>query len=339
MTVEIDSSVTSKESVSSQQEFDLLVNVLTAYSRHSVVLRKKDILESKFVENSSPVVKELLRQVFISSINKSSQAQCVIKNRTTESLKREFDVKEAIVYFNSPLEILLENCDNDSRLIFAIFKYFAPRFNISDKLEKKWIKFSGNGGCSSISNVIRSDLRSNGSKPKMLRYYIILDSDKKYKSQNVTKYNKLNDLLSQNNLKFHVWEKRCAENYLPMEAFELFRNSQTSDWINAFLYLSDEQKDYIDISRGYYADAGNSANEEVPDRMLLNTEECDFIKDVSEANFKILWNGLKIPNFKNKFLEAFESSYVYKKTLEDRIRHQSNSREFYDVVSEIEGLL
>lgn len=341
MTVELDYSVVNNSNCS-QSDFETLIRVLTNQNRYQVVLTDKRILYSDFVNNSSADMKELMNIIYTASINVSDDSDNIVKDQATELKAKEFDVNEAITYFSTPLEIVLENCDNDSYLVSAIFKYFASNTCFEEKLQKKWIKFSGNGGCSSIDDVINRELRSNGYKPKMLRFYVILDSDKHYKTQRVTKYDKLKPILKENNIKYHIWEKRSAENYLPTEAFESFRNKTTEKWINAYSHLTDDQKDFIDISGGYSKDSGKGADKSVPNRNLLksiNSEEADFIKDVSDTNFNILWKGLEIKDFKSEFPKAFESRYVYKETLEKRIRQQSNPDEFYCIVNEIEGLL
>lgn len=341
MTVELDYSVVNDINCS-QSDFETLIRILTNQNRYQVVLTDKRILDSDFVNNSSSDLKELLNIIYTSSINVSDDCDCTVKNQTVELKAKEFDVNEAISFFSTPLEIVLENCDNDSYLVSAVFKHFASYMRFEEKLQKKWVKFSGNGGCSSIGAVINRELRSNGYKPKMLRFYVILDSDKHFKTQPVTKYDNLKPILTENNIKYHIWEKRSAENYLPTEAFESFRSVYTENWINAYSYLPDDQKDYIDISGGYSRDAGKLADKSVPDRSLLKTtnpEEADFIKDVSDTNFGILWNGLEIGDFKSEFPKAFESRYVYKETLENRIKQQSNPNEFDCIIKEIEKLL
>ncbi len=341
MTVEIDYSVVNSSNCS-QRDFETLVNELTYQNRYKVIIKDKRILISEFVNNSSSCTKEVLNNLYINSINVSDDVDSIIKNQTVALKEKEFDVSEAIIYFRNPVEILLENCENDSYLISAIFRHFASNACFEEKLQKNWIKFSGNGGCSSIDAVINRELRSNGYKPKMLRFYVILDSDKHFKTQTVTKYDKLKPILTENNIKYHIWEKRSAENYLPTEAFETFRNKATEKWIDAYSHLTDEQKDYIDISDGYSKDSGKSAEKTVPNRNLLkiaNPEEADFIKDVFDTNFNILWKGLEIKDFKSEFPKAFESRYVYKETLENRIKNQLNKDEFYCIVNEIEELL
>ena len=345
MIVEIKSSaVNTKNSDYSQQDFDKLIQTLTYKNRYCLLLKDKSILNSQFIKNTSNNNKEIINQLFTSSINISNKADCTIVGKTNEIKRKEFSVTESIIYFETPLEILLENCNNDSYFITAIFNAFKPSLNIKEKLKNNWIKYSGNGGCTSIKDIINRQLRSNDYIPKMLRFYVILDSDKHFKNDNTfqKKYNLEIKLFNKNNIPYHILEKRCFENYLPLKAYDFFKTTQNKNWLKAFEYLTEEQKDFIDISRGYSTDAGKNGNIDNPDRLSLenkNPQEAKFIKNISEENFKILWKGLNIPSFKTNFPTAFDTHSVHKETLNERTAHQNNPDELQQIVEEIIKLL
>ena len=343
MLVEIDFSAADTETeYCTQQDFDKLLKTLTYKDRYKILLKEKSILNAKFVKNAPEKDKEIIKQIYINSINITKKSDCLITGKTNETKKKEFSVVEAVIYFESPLEIVLENCNNDSYFLSAIFRSYKPEFNFENKLNSRWISIIGNGGCQSIKDIIYRQLRSNNDKSKMLRMYIILDSDKRYKSDVVKKYEAEENFFSENNVSYHILEKRCMENYLPTTVFESLRTKLNSNWITAFESLSEDQKDYIDISRGFSSDAGKEADKNIPDRALLdskNPEESLFLKEVSDTDFNTLWIGLNIKSFKTDFPRAFENKEVSKESFMKRTEHQDNPLELQQIVDEIEALL
>ena len=71
-------------------------------------------------------------------------------------------------------------------------------------------------------------------------------------------------------------------------------------WINAYSYLIDEQKDFLDYKKGFKEEI--RTNEDINVQLLFPKP------DISDTNYAILNEGLKLPKFKHSFPKYFETS-------------------------------
>jgi hypothetical protein len=266
---------------------------------------------------------------------------------TYKKSKINFEIEEAIQFFNQPVSIILENNKNDSAFLRAIIHHFGKAYdsNIAQEhLNNNWIRFENAGGCSNMPNFIEMFLkqfeilaiRNNRSVTDYFRGLVILDSDKEYANQ-LSKHTPLIKKINKLGIKeenIHILEKRMMENYMPDEVFtELrtlfssnpFRNKELIDWIDVYLILQpnskgvNERKDFLNINKG-----------KLKGEILPTTIELTNLYDLSDANFKILDNGFKYEKkqFKNMFPLLFmNSTFVNKHTLS--IRCGTNE---YDVI-------
>lgn len=248
-----------------------------------------------------------------------------------------FKLNEAIRYLNQPIRIILENNLNDSFFIKAIIKHFDLDGNVKKHLEQDWLQFDNAGGCTNVENVIKSRINAFDSLSKeahkYLRCLVILDSDKEYPSAPVKdSYIKLILFLELKNVPYVVLEKRCMENYMPDEVYDQIQQSNHQAWINVYKHLSEEQKDYLNINKGF-------TNKEKPTRSDLDTEVLNLYSNVSDFNFNILDKGLKLSDFKTTFPQKFNTHPVHKTTLLQRTKDQSKSNELQLILDEISKLL
>lgn len=281
------------------------------------------------------------------------------------SLKNDyyFNVEEALIFLNQPVSIILENNKNDAEFILAIIKHFGndDEYNKSQEhINNAWLKFENAGGCSNVSNFIEGFLKqfkyiakkNDRNLTDYFRGIIILDSDTEYpnqESKHKELLRKLNDLgIGINNI--HILEKRMMENYLPDEIYkDLKANNQNKftkeliDWLDAYLNITEEQKDYINIPKGNLL-----GNENLKPKGIL-----DFWKvsetNISQVNYDKLNKGFKFygfdekgnikqeSDFKNAFPKLFKKAT--QQDLKDRTKNQKKTNELKDILDKITELL
>ena len=185
--------------------------------------------------------------------------------------QNKFNIEEAILFFNQPVSIVLENNKHDSLFIKSIIAHYGDNGESNkaqEHVKNGWIEFENAGGCSNIPNFIEEFLAkyrlvADKNQREISDYFrgiIIIDSDKEFENQ-PSKHNKLVQKLKAlgiDPLKIHILEKRMMENYLPKEVFEeikrqssVQRNSDLKDWLDVYLNLTDKQMDFINISDGF----------------------------------------------------------------------------------------
>ena len=127
------------------------------------------------------------------------------------------------------------------------------------------------------------------------------------------------------------------ENYLPEEAVKNLALPKFESWYNAYKFLTDEQKDSYDMNDGFkYAKKQYDSS----NRLELPEKIKTLFSSVSDANFDLLKEGLKIGNFKDIYSKAFETSpHVNKASLLSRTANQPNPRELQDIADTINQLL
>jgi len=242
---------------------------------------KKGVFKAKFYVNAdltksinynklSPTYKELLGMYFEEAILTKSKYRIVSnQNQQTD----HFLLHEAIRFFQIPISILLENSLNDGYFMKAIFKHFDKTGILITYYNYGWLQFDNAGGFPNIENFVKSKIRAlidysrklKTEPEKYIRCFVLMDSDKTFKDEPLSKKKKsLEEFLLQSNIIVHVLNKRAMENYLPGSAvFNLNnhnygeqeremqqwkQNQQTQTWINTYLALSNEEKDYKDFS-------------------------------------------------------------------------------------------
>ena len=286
--------------------------------------------------------KDTLEEYFSASmIGDTPTPHCeVVKDASTISCEKIFSIKEAIEYANTSLTVMVENSNNDSSLIRLILDLYT-----SEKTAPYYdglLDFDHAGGCGAIKGILIEKLKQNGESPKMLRYYVIVDGDKRYPTHEVNKYKTLTEYLDQNKIPYHIFEKRCMENYMPSAAFP--NSSGNTNWLSAYKALSPTQRDYYNIGGGLKGDLldetkRNLKNDNSNIRSLLSTELQNFYSDVPEVNLIRLAEGYSIKHFKEKFPKGFDSASITREMLDTIQLHQSNPNELKQLAKDIMDLL
>ena len=251
-----------------------------------------------------------------------------------------FTLDEAFEILYQTFFILLENGENDAYFIKALIKNFKKKGKTIEKhLTEGWLQF-GMGGGSTIPNVIReAKQRFEQDKAKFpkqsfqyLRFFVMIDSDKAFPSETPKQEKQdLISLFSENNIPYHVLQKREMENYMSDETISEIQDN--GEYIAAYLRLTSIQKDYFDIQKGLPNKNFNDLAQGVQalyndvstsDKNIFRQQELEF-KDNT---------GRKL-SFKSEFPKLFLSENVTQETLLAR----AGSNELQEILDKITELL
>lgn len=333
------------------KSINYLVQISSYRNKNELVVDIPMVKNSKLYLRLDQDDRAYLEQNFIAymtsqSQNSSSQksftnASYYVTNKSTGS--REFNLEEANVFFEQKLSILLENNLNDSHFIKAIITHFDNLGRATSSLESEGIQFDNAGGCKNYKNFITARLATYSKLPKKpelyLRCFVVLDSDRTHPDQKIDiNHEALIEELSKWGIPYHILEKRMMENYMPDEVFEEYRPGVNDPWIESRRYLSEIQKDHINIPSGFTKKGSNNAP--LQTRAELPAEVQSLYFDVSNPNFNNLDKSLQIGNFKVTFPEKFTTSHnVHKSTLLNRTANQLNKYELQEILDKITELL
>ena len=267
----------------------------------------------------------------------------VVKDASEIHSEKRFGVKEAIRYVESPLLILIENGTNDSRFIRAIINLYLPAKSMAqDAYTEGWIRFENGGGCTGVQTRIEGIVEPYNDRYKFLRCYVILDGDKRYDTQTVTKYDKVKEFLTKHNIPYHILEKRCMENYLPTDSFP--DQGTNRRWLKVFNSLTPRQRDYYNIAEGFAGDVPQPRKKEINPqltnvRSLLPVEQQTFYSSLSDYSFTTLTRGYQLKDFKKRFPAGFQHPSTHRASLDALTSHQDTPDELSIIATTINSLL
>jgi hypothetical protein len=251
-----------------------------------------------------------------------------------EDTKKEFSLDEAILYLKQPLGILVENSLTDSHLLRAIFRCYEGKKGILNECERNNdLHYENAGGCANMWNWLKAEMEHCNNRMKFLRLFVVIDSDKRFPNDSFR--NKwLTNLLNQHGIPYHVWYKRSMENYLPVQAYNS-SSAQMGQWRMAYESLTPEQRDYYCVAEGFKKDI----NVKQPGR-FSNPDIAALYNSVGTGNYKILFGGCPLGNFKTSFPALFDDvRYVNRKSLSEITSHQSQSDELEQLTKRLKDLI
>lgn len=296
-----------------------------------------------------------LQDLFVGSITKPEKrsSDCIVKvGGENEAIKKEFSLEEVYEYIVSPAEIILENGKNDGALIRAIEAHFDPDLDFAT-LRKESIVHIDNSGGSGDRSRVEDYLNLHGGKQKFLHCCVIVDGDKQFPddTRKVNLHDEHFKMYNDLGVKYHVWEKRAMENYMPDEVFIANRDNWGSLWVDAYLSLTPKQKDYYNIASGFSKDMVAGQPKEytsLPEGMDVH------FNTVSSADFERLFSPpsinpapsapvnplLKKKNtIKDNFPTYFSTPEVRYDTLSNRTSHQNDPDELLHVAQMIRQII
>jgi hypothetical protein len=309
------------------EELRKLIQDLCYKHRYNIFLDIAQI-EEKVFETFYDSNLEIIAEYFNLYITECKPISYFITNVLND--QNCFNVSEGVRYFNSPLQVILENSNNDGYFIDALIREFKSKSKkIKRFKDENWISYSMGGGSDNIIHFIEAEKKKFNNDIRFLKLFVIVDSDLEYPHSQNEKRKKLEDYFDLNSIPYHILEKREIENYLPDEIFRSIEGVEI--FINSYLKLSSIQKDFIDIEKGFQK-SKNQLTIEKPNVFKLYENLTE--KQFSELRFGI---NRQLRNFKSEFPKLFIKST--KEGLIQRTQDQNNPYELQEILDKINKLL
>lgn len=312
----------------SEQDFislNFLIQLLTYRHRYDFFVDISQLEDNTFYKKLDDTNREIIEIYYNRYITSSQKYDFEVCRGTDAEYK--YSVEDAIKWLNQPFLLILENSDNDGYFIDALIRCFSRRSKKISRLKSEtWFKFAMGGGAESIIHVIEAEKKNYGGKSKFLRCFVLIDSDKEYPEMPSKKMALLNYLEGEK-IQYFVLEKREIENYMPDDILKSFNDT----YLDIYLNMSEIQKDYFDIEKGFAQKPLKSFSEPVQ----------NLYSNIDSKSFSTLRNGIPSlivgKKFKSEFPKLFEKAS--KEGLLARTKHQSNPNELENILDKITSLL
>ncbi|WP_064197821.1 MULTISPECIES: hypothetical protein [Emticicia] len=280
-------------------------------------------------------IKEVIEAFYNKFTTESCSIDFVVSSKSLSTGK--FSLTEAIIFFNLPFTVILENSNNDGYFLDALQREFVKKSKkIKRFKDNHWLVYGNSGGSGNVINFIEEIRRRFSNDNRFLKCFVLLDSDLEYPQNTNTKRIKIEQYLLENNIPYHFLEKREIENYLPDNIIA------TIDIEDSFIKtyckrLTHIQKDFIDIENGLNMSIDSLKKQKINVYNLFINEN-DTQSDI-ESKLQGLRVGIKakFDNFKNDFPKLFE--HATQEELMERCKEQVNPNELKDILDKISKLL
>lgn len=314
------------------RSLNVLINVCVHNYRHVFFCDVSKIEESALFENLLEIDQAIICDYFNRVVTESLHATHVVAEEETDDV---FNFTEAIRFFSEPFVIFVENDLYDAFFLDAVFDKFKNKSRIILRHKANgWLRFGNGGGFENIKNTIVAMLKSYENLPKpaykYLRCYVVVDSDKRYPAEIKTNRIELIGFLNDLHIPNHELEKREMENYLPNDVVNSIEDN--IEFVGAYLRLSEIQKDFFDLEKGF------------PDKNFssLDPEVQAFYKGVSDEDIAIFRKNnleFKAGSFKSEFPKLFQHASITRDSFRSRTSHQRDPNELENLVTSIAALL
>ncbi len=275
-----------------------------------------------------------------------SLSDCIVtRNGESELVDREFGLSEICEYVTFGAHIVLEDATNDGYFIKAVERVFEDTFDFSRLLSRGIVAIDTGG--SGAKRRVEEFINTHHGKPKFLRCLVIVDGDCRFPGdtdfENYKKQKDEKKFFEERGVGYYILKKRAQENYMPDEVFDSNRNLFGNEWVDAYLSLNPEQKDYYYIAEGFskdipkaYKDAGDLGFDKLPQKVQ------DLFWNVSPGNYQhLLHKPNLLGSFKSEFPKFFNNPHVYKASFMTRVGHPQSTDpdELIHIVEKIRQLL
>lgn len=264
-------------------------------------------------------------EYFDKYITESPKVDFFVSNNSTS----DFTVSEAIKYVNKPFQIILENRNNDGFFVDALIREFKNKSNKINKFRNEdWLRYEMAGG-SGLIHYLEAEKKQYNNDLKFLKCFVLIDSDLEYPQNPNPKRVSLIDYFKNNNIPFHILEKREIENYVPIDIIYSIDNND--EFIKTLIGLDSNFIDFIDIQNGFQMNIKSLRKDKI--------NVFNYFSNLSEKQFDNLRYGLndKFGNFKNEYAKLFER--VTQKGFIERTKMQQNPNELQFILQSINDLL
>ena len=167
---------------------------------------------------------------------------------------------------HTPLVILVEDRESDGVLLDIVVEELGwPELQAlwedGRAVTPRAMEVETAGGKDAIPQRVERAVSDAAGERREHRLFVLCDSDTRWPgdvSGGATRgLVAVREACSRHNVPHHIWQKRCAENYIPDQAFEAVRDDPRNltqvDRFNALLRRSQEQRDYFPVKNGLTA--------------------------------------------------------------------------------------
>ncbi len=336
--------------VPSDRFHDFLMNMETQKSYvlcTDPAIRPEDV-QSKLNQLDNLILGGVLSRSINLPVEQHFSDCVVVVGGEHEDIDKRFSLNEINEYLHTAATIVVENGKNDGCFVRAIMKYFTPLINFEEQLSNRSVDIDPAGG-SGAKSRIEYFLDIHHNQPKYLRHLVIVDGDKRFPGDNTyesyrTQQND-DEYFQSKTVFYHILEKRTMENYMPDEVYSSQRNVFGDSWVDAYLRLTEEQKDYYYIAVGFLKDVPKNVRKDTnlnKDRTQLQPVAIqDLYSTVSDGDYQVLLNKPDIGGtFKNEFPRYYNDSQVTMDSLLRRSpRKPTGKSELEEIAEKIKQLL
>lgn len=149
-----------------------------------------------------------------------------------------------------PAYVVVENRDSDKAFLDAMIRAF-DRGELRAALDAGWVELESDGGGGAIPKRVRNLVARAGKGPR--RILILSDSDRLMPGEHTKTVENIQACGREHGIAAAILHKREIENYLPSSALQRVSRKRKGVY-NAFLYLTQEQRDHYDMKKGFGKD-------------------------------------------------------------------------------------
>ncbi len=253
---------------------------------HRVEVPEADLLrESSWYRQARPTRKKILTSAVATPPRRAAAERGphlkVIEVADVESARR------AEKLAHTPLVVLVEDREADGVLLDILVEELGwpalrALWERGRTVTPRATEIDTAGGKDAIPQRVERAAGDAAGEHRPLRLFVLCDSDSRWPEDDDPELTGKTDLVrnacAEHGVPYHVWRKRCAENYIPDEVFEEVRDDPRNlnhvPRFNALLRRSSPQRDHFPVKDGLTAKERAAA----VDAGLYNaTEEADLV--------------------------------------------------------------
>jgi hypothetical protein len=268
---------------------------------------------------------ETLEKAFTSSIypdqtTKMHTLCLVVTSQTVSEVNLSPD--DARRCLDAPTYVVVENAESDGAFLEAIM-FALNRRLLLDLQADRWWEIAHAGGAGEVPKIV-DQIRAKTTG--LLRVFVLSDSDRSWPGHVTSTVRKIEEYCKPRNVPYAILFKREIENYLPVSALQRVSRRYQKTY-QAFLRLSQLQKDYFDMKKGFDQDENGRT-------ILPHQEQQALFQHIGRSTLKDLCGG-----FGKEVWQYFAS--VRDAITEDTIKNTccTHPGEIDRILDQIESLL
>lgn len=154
-----------------------------------------------------------------------------------------------------PSKVLVENVSSDGEFLHFMIAAFDRKL-LREAYAAGWLEWDQMGGFGECEKLLTERLAQTIGPPRL---FLIADSDRLYAGHVTQTMEKVIESCTNLGIPYAILTKRKIENYLPLGVLEQLNR----DRYKAYLNLTQEQKDYYEMKKGF--EAAPNGNAIIPD--------------------------------------------------------------------------